>query len=367
MISDASRSSLVPGPRHPRILLCEPDQPGRDERGREPRGNQGPRAQEQRGQIRFGRLEPALERRELLVQLLAGREALLGLLGEAPTENLLELARHILARAGERLRLVAQNGRHRVELRLADEGQLRGEHLVEQNTEREDVRARVDRSALDLLGRHIDERPHDLAGAGHVGRVLGGHRRHIGDDRLRRRHAIIDQLAETEVEDLGDALVGQHHVVRLEVPVQHALAVGPRQAGRDAGRDLERPLDAEGLTAYQVAQRLATYVLHDDERRPVLLADVVDSGDVRVIEGGRQHRLLLESLPPLLVPRDLGGEELDRHLPVEPHVGRQIDRPHPALADLLVDAVVTEFLSGCRFHGLDSAGLRPRSVRGEVS
>ena len=58
-----------------------------------------------------------------------------------------------------------------------------------------------------------------------------------------------------------------------------------------------------GRPAIRCLQRLALEQLHHDERPPVVLADVVDRADVRVVQGGRRPRLALEALERLRVLR----------------------------------------------------------------
>ena len=106
---------------------------------------------------------------------------------------------------------------------------------------------------MHLLGRHVGQRANDLAGAGEVRRGLGGRRGRFGQRLGVLWVGVADQLAETEVEDLGDAVVRQHDVVGFQVAVQHALAVRSRQPGGDAGGDVDRARDVQRIAADQVA------------------------------------------------------------------------------------------------------------------
>ena len=49
-----------------------------------------------------------------------------------------------------------------------------GEHFVEHRAERKDVRAGIDRLALELLGGHVWKRPEDRAACGQMMAVLSG-------------------------------------------------------------------------------------------------------------------------------------------------------------------------------------------------
>jgi len=50
----------------------------------------------------------------------------------------------------------------------------------------------------------------------------------------------LDELRETEVDDLDMTLFGDHDVGRLEVPMDHELLVSFREALGKLGRELER-------------------------------------------------------------------------------------------------------------------------------
>ena len=75
------------------------------------------------------------------------------------------------------------------------------------------------------------------------------------------------------------------------------------------------------------------------------LADVVDRDDVRVVQGGRGPRLLLE---PRARPASAAnsGEDLERHVAVKVQVPRTVDLTHAAGAELSGDFVRPDFRSG---------------------
>ena len=119
-----------------------------------------------------------------------------------------------------------------------------------------------------------------------------------------------------------------------------AVSVRPRQPGGDTLGDGQHSIDGQSSRTDQLAQRVTAHHLHHDEADAVLLADIVDGGDVRVVEPRREARLLLEPRPPLGVGGDFGRQHLDRNVAVEPGVGGLVDRTHAALADLGDDLVV---------------------------
>ena len=64
-----------------------------------------------------------------------------------------------------------------------------------------------------------------------------------------------------------------------------------------------------------------------------LLADVMESADVRVIEGGNALRLALETGPELFVAREVRRQKLDRHFAIEAGVLGAVDLAHAPFAD----------------------------------
>ena len=176
------------------------------------------------------------------------------------------------------------------------ESSLAREHLVEDRAEREDVRAGVGGLAADLLGRHVAERAEDDAGLRALG--LGREIRSRSGPTL----VLVRQLGEAEVEDLDAAVRGDEEILGFQVAVDDALVVRRREAVGDLTASTRRALRGEQLAAGERrAQRLALEQLLDDVRRTVVRPDVVDGGDVRVVERARRPRFLLEAPQPLRV------------------------------------------------------------------
>ena len=164
-------------------------------------------------------------------------------------------------------------------------------------------------------------------------------------------------VADTRAKQLslwGDLILSYcraHKIFELDVAEAASNKRSPAYAlfHNDA---IDRSLDAERLVADQAAKRLVAHQLYDDEGHTVLLADVVDRGDVGVIERSREPRHLMESRATLRVSSQLWRQDLEGDIAIESRVGRLVDHTHPALADLLDQTVVKELLS--RFDGHSS-------------
>src|SRR5215207_4764350 len=211
---------------------------------------------------------------------------------------------------------VLQRHRHRA---VALERQPPREQLVEHYADRVDVRRGRDRVALRLFGRQVLSGSHDRARLRHLGRA-------------RPRDA--------EVRDLGVAVLVDDHVVGLEVPVDHPMAVG--EAGRleDLGPDVDHPLLGQRrLRGHDVLERLAREVLHRDVVRALVLPAIEDAYHVGVVEARGRLGLAAEALDELLVLGEAPVQDLDRHLAAEVAVLGAVHVRHAAGPDAPQDAV----------------------------
>lgn len=89
-------------------------------------------------------------------------------------------------------------------------------------------------------------------------------------------------LGEAEVGEDDPAVVADHDVVRLDVPVQHAHRVRGDQRLRDRQRDLRRLLGRQYALVHQVGQIPAFDQLHDDQRPSGISNHVEDVDHGRV-------------------------------------------------------------------------------------
>ena len=87
---------------------------------------------------------------------------------------------------------------------------------------------------------------------------------------------------------------------------------------------------------------LAFDVLHHDEAQMVALADVVNRGDIRVIQCRCGFRFPREARHPVRIKGKVGRQDLQRDHPIEPGIEGQIDFAHSAGAQLRIHAEVTE-------------------------
>jgi hypothetical protein len=311
-------------------------QPGRAQHG--PGHDGGGRGHPQRLEPGLGLGPPGLG--EQHAQVGEGRAhrgiALVGLLGQHPGEDALEALGQALDRAGDRRGLLGQDGARRRRGRFLLERVPAAQHLVEDDAEREDVRARVEGPAPQLLRRHVGR-----SAGGQAFARGGGGRRHGQGGAVRGRVGVGpgEILGQSEVHDLGVALGGHHDVGGLDVAVDDALLVGRPQGLDDLGGGLEGFAGGQGPLADPVAQGPALDELHGEEELVLDLADLVDAADVGMAEGRGRLGLADEAGPDGRVRVGRLGQELEGDLAVEGGVLGQIDLAHAALAELAEDGV----------------------------
>jgi hypothetical protein len=151
-------------------------------------------------------------------------------------------------------------------------------HLVENRTEREQVCPRIQLLATCLLRRHISDGAHRRAGAGQeFPRRCGGHLR---DTNAR---ASRDYLRQTKIEDFGVAQFGHKKICWIDVSMDDSLSVRCFERIGNLDCQLQHLVERERPPRNAVLQCFAVEELHGNELLAVLLSDVVNRADVRVI------------------------------------------------------------------------------------
>ena len=106
--------------------------------------------------------------------------------------------------------------------------------------------------------------------------------------------------------------------------------------------DLERLLGGDGTSIDEFSQGLAFSQLHDEQLAPVNVLETIDPGDPRVIEGGEDPCLALESGEPIGVGGKGLRQDLDGDLAAEGGVLGAPHLTHAALTELVQNLVVRQ-------------------------
>src|SRR5215469_8610193 len=93
-----------------------------------------------------------------------------------------------------------------------------------------------------------------------------------------------DELCQTKVQNLGLAAVDQKNVCRLDVAMDDALGVRGIEAVGDLDADLQKFGNLERLANDTMFQSLAFEKLHSNEWPSLVLANIVNRANVRMIQ-----------------------------------------------------------------------------------
>jgi hypothetical protein len=138
------------------------------------------------------------------------------------------------------------------------------------------------------------------------------------------------------------------------------------QCIRDLNADSNDLIESEPAALHAVGERLAVDVLHDEERRTVLFADVIQGADIRMRQTRDRSRLAFEALDAFCC-QGIGSEELECDDAIEACVAGAVDFAHPARAHLRQNLERADMRAGTESHGPElalSAGIiAPRPGR----
>ena len=108
--------------------------------------------------------------------------------------------------------------------------------------------------------------------------------RGIAHDGLHRAATVINQLRQSEVEDLRLSARGNEDVCGLQIAVDDAFAVRNVERVGDLRPNVEDLVERQRVTVDLPVQAFAFQQLHGDEVLSVALLDRVDGADIRMIQ-----------------------------------------------------------------------------------
>jgi hypothetical protein len=161
--------------------------------------------------------------------------------------------------------------------------------------------------------------------------------------------------------------VDEIDIVRLEVPVDHALAVHRVERVENLHQDAHRGFERQHPALHETRQARPLEILHDDEGTVLEHPHVGYLYDVVVPYAGRRSRLVVEPLDDLGMGGDLGKEKLDCQIPPDEHVPRLVDDAHAPFSDNACKRVLafqdSAHLPVVRWNGLIGGGAFLRGNR----
>ena len=105
-----------------------------------------------------------------------------------------------------------------------------------------------------------------------------------------------------------------------------------------------------GAAGDALAQRLAVDEFRDQESRAVVIADLVNREDVRVVERRRRPRLVQKTAQSLRIAAQLRPQYLERDRSPERRIDGLVDLAHPAGAEEAEDLVTADSAAGGQGH-----------------
>jgi hypothetical protein len=209
-----------------------------------------------------------------------------------------------------------------------------GRHFIEHDAQRKHVRSRIDLFAAQLFGRHVADRADGDTGI----------RQLVACRACLIVHAV-HRAREPEVENLHLPTLRQEDVGRLEVAMEQTLRVGSVQRVRERDGFVQDGIDVERAAPKTLLERLALEQLHDEVRPAVLLADVIQGADIRVVQRRNGARFPLEPRDAVPIALRRGRQHLDGDAAAETSVRGAINLAHAARPDGGEDFIRTESCS----------------------
>ena len=143
---------------------------------------------------------------------------------------------------------------------------------------------------------------------------------------------------------------GYKDIGGLDISMHDALGMRRIQRVRDIDCEAQQEIEFEGTAADAMLQGLAFKVLHNDEGSPILLSDIVDGTDVRMVETGSSLSFATKTRKKVLVGSDVLRKKLQGDAATERCILGLENDTHAAAAQPLQNAVVRDGLSD---HGVE--------------
>jgi hypothetical protein len=168
-------------------------------------------------------------------------------------------------------------------------------------------------------------------------------------------------------------LVGQHHVLKLDVPVSDALAMQVAQSADELAPYQSRIVlrhASVGLRLQESVRRAAAHVLKYEDNLRVSLHGLVELSNIRMVDPLHKSDLPPDRLLPLDILNLLFFVDLQSNLPVQLFVKPDLDHGVGSLSNLLSYDIIVKrvlvreddsfmflFLLGCFEHDVLSLFL----------
>ncbi|MPM92869.1 hypothetical protein SDC9_140005 [bioreactor metagenome] len=181
---------------------------------------------------------------------------------------------------------------------------------------------------------------------------------------LRQRLSGVLKARDAEIGHLHTAVPQNHDILRLDVPVDDAPAVGVGKAPHDLGDEVQRlpPVQLSPFL-HVLLQGDAVDELHDDIFHVVALGHIVHRDDIGVGQHGDRLGFRMEPAAEFLVLRQIALQNFDRHQPVEAMTLGFVDDGHAAGTDPFQNLIaIIQHFSDIGIHHVTSPPFRRPSA-----
>jgi hypothetical protein len=130
-------------------------------------------------------------------------------------------------------------------------------------------------------------------------------------------------------------------VARLNIAMDDPAGMDFVQCAGQPPDDVRCVLQVQATVAQQIGQRAARHVTHDQERLPVLFAEVVDGDDSRMFQGSDNARFALEAGAGCRLAAQITEQHLDRNIAADDRVMGQVNHRHATVTQLGFDLITS--------------------------
>ena len=146
------------------------------------------------------------------------------------------------------------------------------------------------------------------------------------------RSGFLLQLRQTKVQQLRAGL-GEHDVAGLQIAMRDAFAVSLVQRVGNLDGVLQHLLHRQRTFLQPLRERLAFEIFHHQKINSVLMADVVEGADVRMIQAGDRFCFALESLAQFGTISKMRRQNFDGDDSIEAGIAGFVNFAHSARTD----------------------------------
>ena len=129
-------------------------------------------------------------------------------------------------------------------------------------------------------------------------------------DRFRHPQTLGCQLGQPEIQYLGLAALGNEDVCRFDVPMNNPSTVRDGQCVSNLNPPLQCLFGSNRLLFDSVLEGLPFHQFHRDKGLALMLSNIVNRADVRMVQGRGRTGLALEPFHRLAVVRNFFWQEL---------------------------------------------------------